>query len=85
MTEMSGMDITRRLYCFILHYFAAHRISPTQREMADGCFVSAGTITRHLDRLEMFGLIEREPGLPRSVRLTDRDDEEMHCTEFDFD
>ncbi|MEM6282481.1 MAG: MarR family transcriptional regulator [Chloroflexota bacterium] len=83
MRELDSMDTTRRLYCFIKHYFAAHKISPTQREMADGCYVSAGTITRHLDRLQMFGLIEREPGLPRSVSLTDADDSEMHCDEPD--
>lgn len=72
MRRLQNMDTTRRLYCFIRHYTLANKLPPTQREMADACFISTGTVTRHLDRLQMLGYIDRVEGATRGIVLTDK-------------
>lgn len=44
-------------------------MSPSIREIASECFVSVGTVIRHLDYLEYAQLISRIPGQARSIRL----------------
>jgi repressor LexA len=67
--NMSNLDITIRLYCFIKTYVDEEGFPPSVREMAEGCYIGATTVNRHLDRLEAWGYIEREPGIPRGLRL----------------
>jgi len=54
----------------IYTYIEEKGIAPTQREIATACFVSNGTVLRHLDRLEMWGYIQRVPGASRNIVLT---------------
>lgn len=63
-------ETTESVYQFIKGYHELHRKSPTIREIASGCFISVGSVMRHLDRLEMSTLIEREPNQARSIVLT---------------
>lgn len=67
--ELPNMELTRTLYCYIVRYVAANGHAPTQREMAEACYVSNGTISRHLDRLAMYGWIVRTAGRHRAVVL----------------
>lgn len=59
-----------RVYTFICEFISDNEgLSPTLREIADGCFITRSNVTRYLDKLEGQGRIRREPGLPRSIRL----------------
>lgn len=65
------METTRSIFVFIREYLAMHPWSPTLQEIADACGLShASSVIRHLDRLQGWGLIEREPGVARSIVLT---------------
>lgn len=64
---------TKAVYDYICLYIEAHRgYPPSIREIARGAYLAPSTVIRHLDRLEAWGLIEREPNLPRSIRLTEK-------------
>lgn len=63
-------ETTNTVYNFIVDYRKTHRKSPTVREIAKGCYLSTGSIMRHVDWLEAKGRIEREPNQPRSIVLT---------------
>jgi SOS-response transcriptional repressor LexA len=67
--KLANMETTIRLYCFIVGYIREHGIPPTQQEMAAGCYVATGTVNRHLDRLHMWGYIERLEHTSRGVKL----------------
>jgi DNA-binding MarR family transcriptional regulator len=59
------------VYKFIKKYCEDTHKSPTIREIASGCFISVGSVIRHLDRLEIMQCIEREPDQARSIVLLD--------------
>ncbi len=64
-------DDTRIVYTFVRDYLDEHNgYAPSHREIAEGCFLSRGSITRHLDRLVFAGYLDREDGRARSLRLT---------------
>ena len=74
-------DTTERVYRFIVDYIAAHDgLSPSQREIAEGCYIVRSAVLRHLDRLEAWGRSLREPGKARSIRIPKRGTEEVACT-----
>lgn len=62
------------IYKFIQTYQENNRKSPTICEIASGCFVSVGTVIRHLDKLEIMRRIEREPNQARSIIILTEDD-----------
>ena len=64
--------MSERVYEFVCDYIAAHRRSPSLREIGRACNCSHTAIIRHLDRLEGLGWIEREPGQARSIILGER-------------
>lgn len=67
------METTMSIFRFIRDYLATHPWAPTLQEIADGCgFAWASSIIRHLDHLEAWGLIVREPGKARSIGLTEK-------------
>ncbi|PJF39887.1 MAG: winged helix-turn-helix transcriptional regulator [Chloroflexi bacterium] len=61
-----------QVYFFIATYDKNYGRSPSMREIARGTFLSLGNVVRYLDKLEMQGLISREPGIARSIRLLDK-------------
>jgi SOS-response transcriptional repressor LexA len=68
-----GMETTLEIFAFIRDYMALHLWAPTLREIADGCGLAhPSSVVRHLEHLEAWGLITREPGLARSIALTDK-------------
>jgi DNA-binding MarR family transcriptional regulator len=63
-------NTTECVYRFILEYMEAHNgLAPSQREIAEACFLVRSAVLRHLDRLEAWARIIREPGKARSIRL----------------
>lgn len=62
-------NTTESVYHFICHYIATNGISPSQREIADGCYIARSAVLRHLDKLEAWGRIIRDPTKARSIRL----------------
>ncbi len=63
------LTTTEQVFKFILRYFGAHGFPPSQREIADGCYITRGAVPRHLKKLEAQQLITRTPGIPRSIRV----------------
>jgi DNA-binding MarR family transcriptional regulator len=61
------------VYAFLKAYLKFHSFAPSQREIAMECHLSKSTVLRCLDRLEMDGLIMREPGLARSIAIRELD------------
>lgn len=60
----------------VLEYIAAYQdennqLSPTVREIAQGCFISKGGAARYLDILEAQGKITRKERKARTIRLTE--------------
>ncbi|MBC7815098.1 MAG: hypothetical protein H7175_28330 [Burkholderiales bacterium] len=66
-TRQDTQELTEEVYRFICQYHKQHRISPTLREIGDGCSLSVPSVIRHLDILETESRITREPGIPRSI------------------
>jgi DNA-binding MarR family transcriptional regulator len=63
-------DTTESVYAFIIEYMKAHNgLAPSQREIAASCYLVRSAVLRHLDRLEAWGRIIREPGKARSISL----------------
>ena len=57
------------VYTYIEDYIDRNGYAPTLREMAEGCFMSVGSLLRYLDALEAQGVIIREPRRARGMRL----------------
>jgi SOS-response transcriptional repressor LexA len=57
------------VYIFIRDYIREHHYSPTIREISKACYVSRSNVIRYLVKLEELGLIQRDPGVPRSISL----------------
>lgn len=66
-------EVTRpaqALYEFIRRYIARHGYAPTLREMQTGVgWQSVTSVRHHLKQLERVGLIERDYGAARGIRL----------------
>ena len=62
-------DTTEAVYAFIVSYIDKNGIAPSQREIADGCYIVRSGVIRHLDRLEAWGRIIRDPNKARSIHL----------------
>jgi DNA-binding MarR family transcriptional regulator len=54
---------------FIVEYVAANGYPPGIREIAEGCHFATSSVTRHLERLDQHGYIERDAGKSRGIRL----------------
>lgn len=68
--KLQNVYLTQTIYRFLLDYFEQHRACPSYQEISHGCYMAPSTISRHLDRLEMAGVIERVEGQKRNIRLT---------------
>lgn len=75
MTAQEDRAITEAVYAFIQARMQQQGIPPTYREIADAVFISAGSVARHLERLEMWGRIGRLPGRARGIYLLEDDEE----------
>jgi DNA-binding MarR family transcriptional regulator len=69
MSDVMFSEATETIYNFIRDFIAERKISPTLREIAQGCYLAHSTVIRHLDKLEGAGRITREPSKARSIIL----------------
>jgi len=60
---------TEAVFVFIEQYIARESIAPSQREIAEACYLAPSAVLRHLDRLEAWGWIIRQPNKARSIRI----------------
>lgn len=61
-------------YQFVRHYWDKYGEAPSQREIAEACFIAKGTVSGCLDRLVKANLIRVIRGRPRGIRLLDATD-----------
>lgn len=66
---------TEQVYKFLHNYISRNEMSPSIREIANGCYINVGTVMRHLDKLEGQGRIMRDLGKARSIRLVNHNPE----------
>jgi repressor LexA len=57
---------------FIRAYTETHGYSPSIKEIADAIGRNMATTSYHLTAMRKSGLVTREPGGPRTIRLTDK-------------
>ncbi len=58
------------VYEFIRHYIETHeQLSPSIREIADGCYLGLSTAAYYVRELQLQGRIKRERYVARSIRL----------------
>jgi DNA-binding MarR family transcriptional regulator len=69
---------TIAVYNFLWNYHLEHGFAPTQREIAKACYMAQSAVSRHLDKLTLWGWIEREDGKARGLRLLKPVDEIEH-------
>jgi DNA-binding MarR family transcriptional regulator len=63
-------ETTEAVYHFIVTYMEAHDgLAPSQREIAEACYIARSAVIRHIDRLEAWGRIIRDLNKARSIRL----------------
>lgn len=66
---MANSETLETVYDFIADYIQHEGISPSQREIAEGCFITPPTVLRYLDLLEAQNRIHRIRGVARSIHL----------------
>ena len=59
---------TQSVFAFISIYYAEHGYGPSQREIADACFIGRSAVQPHLIKLEAWGCITLDEGKARSLR-----------------
>lgn len=61
-----------KIYAFIEGYIHTHReLSPSVREIAEGCYLGISTVSYHLKVLQAQGRIQRDGNKARSIRLVE--------------
>jgi repressor LexA len=69
----NNKETTQIVYEFVKTFIKEHTYPPTLREIARACFLSTSAVTRHLERLQGEGKINREWGVARGITLVDED------------
>ena len=64
-------DNARLIYSYIISFEKEYGYPPTITQIAQACYMSRTTVVRHLDWLEAWGYLLREPGLPRAITVID--------------
>ncbi|HEY9721607.1 MAG TPA: winged helix-turn-helix transcriptional regulator [Oscillatoriaceae cyanobacterium] len=70
-TTREGERARGKMLRLIRDYHDAHGYAPSFRDLGDGVRLSPGTVTYHLQRLQLAGLVAWDEGIARSLRLTD--------------
>lgn len=66
---MANPETLEVVFDFITDYIQREGISPSQREIARGCFITPPTVLRYLDLLEAQNRIHRVRGVARGIHL----------------
>jgi len=59
---------TVAVYTYLWNYYQEHGYCPTQQEMAEACYLARASVSRHLDKLTIWGWISRAEGKARGIR-----------------
>lgn len=62
-------ELMDSVYRFIVTYIDENGFAPSQREIAEGCFISPATAARYLSKLEAKGWLQHESGRARGIVL----------------
>jgi repressor LexA len=62
-------ETTTSIYRFIEQHIQERGYSPTLREIAVGCYLTAAGVMPHLDKLEQSGYVIRDFNMARTIRL----------------
>ena len=57
------------VFDYICAYMVQHGYAPTVRTIGQACHLSPSTVVYHLDKLEAWGWLTREPHAARSLRI----------------
>lgn len=60
------------VYQFVKDYLKTNHLSPSLREIAEGCYLHLSTARRYVDMLVIEGRLERTRGKARTIRLASR-------------
>lgn len=61
-------DTRARVLSYIRGFIKNHGYSPSMKQIGDGVgLASLSSVTHQLERLEDEGMIQRQPGIPRSI------------------
>ena len=65
------MTTNDKVIVYIRDYMDGHGFAPSMEDIRKGVgLASKSTVFKHLDRLEAFGHIVRQPGKPRAMYIT---------------
>jgi hypothetical protein len=60
---------TEAVYAYICDYISRMGLSPSQREIAQGCYLSQPSARMHIQKLVAQGRLTYEPGKARTLKL----------------
>lgn len=69
MPRIPDENLLNAVYHYIVAYARRQGYPPSHEEIAAACFVSRTHVSRLLDYLQVRGLIERDYGRVRAIRL----------------
>jgi SOS-response transcriptional repressor LexA len=72
---------TIEVYQFLKNYFQEHGFAPTHQEIADALYVARSGVSRHLDKLTIWGWISREDGKARTIRLLEPSEDRNYLSD----
>lgn len=53
----------------IITFWREKQYAPSVRDLAQACQISPSNVFHHLEVLQTRGIIQRDPGVPRSIRI----------------
>ena len=68
-SRISGLKSRHLIYVFIEQYIADHGYSPSMRDIGVEVGMDVSVVRYHLLHMEKQGLIERDAGIARSIRI----------------
>ena len=68
-SHQDGLKSRDVIYKFIEQYLVDHDYSPSMRDIGAAVGMDVSVIRYHLLRMEQDGLIERDAGIARSIRI----------------
>lgn len=75
-TTDAAEQMTESVYTFVQTYVAENGYPPSLREIGASVHLAASGVARHLDRLEAWGRLSRQPGRARGIALAHRKSEQ---------
>ncbi|MCC6615328.1 MAG: hypothetical protein IT320_17770 [Anaerolineae bacterium] len=72
-SRSTGVNVTNQnteaVYAFVCDYFERYKYAPSEREIAEGCYLARRSVRQHLQILFKQGRLYRTPGKRRALSL----------------